>query len=144
MASVLGPLRNLPSPGAGANRASFEDERDLAASAQGAGPGLRALLPPAAMTSVLLNYAYLQLLDLLTTAAFLLAGVKEANPVVVLAMDLAANPILGVAAVKAIAVMLGLYCWWTSRSRLLKMATVFYAVVVAYNLVCLILGLGAR
>lgn len=144
MASVLGPLRNLSAPRAHSKQAPFGDERDLAASAQGASLGLRALLPPAAMTSVLLNYAYLQLLDLLTTAAFLLAGVKEANPVVVLAMDLAANPILGVAAVKALALMLGLYCWWTSRSRLLKMATAFYAVLVAYNLVCLILSLGAR
>jgi hypothetical protein len=144
MASLLGPFRNLPVPRALSKPAPFEDERDLAASAQGAALGFRALLPPAAMTSVLLNYAYLQLLDLLTTAAFLLAGVKEANPVVVLAMNLAANPILGVAAVKALAFMLGLYCWWSNRGRLLKMATAFYAVLVAYNLVCLILGLGAR
>ncbi|MBA3973522.1 MAG: hypothetical protein C0504_04795 [Candidatus Solibacter sp.] len=100
-------------------------------------------MPPAAMSSVLINYAYLQLLDLLTTAAFLLAGVKEANPIVVFAMEIAANPILGVAAVKALALMLGLYCWWSNRGRLLKMATAFYAVLVAYNLVCLILALGA-
>lgn len=144
MASVLGPLRDLPAPRANANQAPFADDPDLAASAQGASLGPRALLPPVAMTSVLLNYAYLQVLDLLTTAAFLLAGVKEANPVVVLAMGVAAHPILGVAAVKAIALILGFYCWWTSRIRLLKMATAFYAVLVAYNLVCLILGLGAR
>lgn len=143
MASVLGPLRNLPAPRTRANRASFEHQRDLAATAQGASLGIRALLPPAAMSSVLINYAYLQLLDLLTTAAFLLAGVKEANPIVVFAMEIAANPILGVAAVKALALMLGLYCWWSNRGRLLKMATAFYAVLVAYNLVCLILALGA-
>lgn len=144
MASVLGPLHNLPAPRAASRQARFEDGGMIAETAQGASLGLRALLPPAATTSVFLKYAYLQLLDLLTTAAFLLAGVKEANPIVVMAINLAANPILGVAAVKALALMLGLFCWWTSRNRLLRMATAFYAVLIAYNLVCLILGLGAR
>lgn len=144
MASVLGHLRNLPAPGAKTEQETFIDVREFIALRQSAGYRLRALIPPAGMTSVLLNYAYLQVLDLLTTAAFLLAGVREANPLVVLAMGLLANPILGVAAVKVLALILGLYCWWTSRSRLLKMATAFYAVLVAYNLICLILALAAR
>ncbi len=98
----------------------------------------------AAVTPVLLHYAYLQVLDLLTTSAFLLAGVREANPIVVFAMRLAANPILGLAVMKILALMLGLFCWWTARVRLLKVATAFYAVLVAYNLVCLVLGLAAN
>ena len=118
--------------------------RDLINAAPGSALRLRALLKPAGITAILLNYAYLQLLDLLTTGAFLLAGVKEANPIVIMAMGLAANPLIGVAAVKALALGLGLYCWWTNRGRLLIMATAFYAVLVAYNLVCLILALGAR
>jgi hypothetical protein len=96
------------------------------------------------MTSTLVNYAYLQVLDLLTTSAFLLAGVREANPLVLLAIRLAPNAILGLVAVKCMALILGLVCWWTSRARLLMTATAFYAVLVAYNLVCLILGLAVR
>ena len=98
----------------------------------------------AAVTPILLHYAYFQVLDLLTTSAFLLAGVREANPVVIFAMKFAAHPILGLGAVKFLALMLGLFCWWTSRVRLLKAATAFYAVLVAYNLVCLILGLAGK
>jgi hypothetical protein len=96
------------------------------------------------MTVTLLNYAYLQVLDLLTTSAFLLAGVREANPLVLLAMRVAPNAIVGLIAVKSMALLLGLICWRTSRARLLKAATAFYAVLVAYNLVCLILGLAVR
>lgn len=96
------------------------------------------------MTSTLLNYAYLQVLDLLTTSAFLLAGVREANPLVMLAIRLAPNALLALVAVKCMALILGLVCWWTSRARLLMTATAFYAVLVAYNLVCLILGLAVR
>lgn len=98
----------------------------------------------AAVTPILLHYAYFQVLDLLTTSAFLLAGVREANPVIVYAMKLSAHPMLGLGVVKLLALMLGLYCWWTSRVRLLKAATAFYAVLVAYNLVCLILGLAGN
>lgn len=106
---------------------------------------IRALASPGnPMTVLLLNYSYLQVLDLLTTSAFLLAGIQEANPLVVLAMKIAPNAILGLAAVKTMALVLGLICWWTSRARLLKVATVFYAILVAYNLVCLILGLAVR
>lgn len=106
---------------------------------------IRALASPGnPMTVLLLNYSYLQVLDLLTTSAFLLAGIQEANPLVVLAMKVAPNAILGLAAVKTMALVLGLICWWTSRARLLKGATVFYAILVAYNLVCLILGLAVR
>ncbi len=109
-------------------------------------PALARAFPVAstAATPVLLHYAYLQVLDLLTTSAFLLAGVREANPMVVFAMRLAANPIIGLAAVKILALMLGLFCWWTARARLLRAATAFYAVLVAYNLVCLIFGLAAN
>ncbi len=109
-------------------------------------PSIARVFPAAsaAATPVLLHYAYLQVLDLLTTSAFLLAGVREANPIVVFAMQMAAKPVFGLAAVKILALMLGLFCWWTARVRLLKVATAFYAVLVAYNLVCLILGLAAN
>jgi hypothetical protein len=115
------------------------DAEPLTAGAAGALPS-----PGSPMTVTFLNYAYLQVLDLLTTSAFLLAGVREANPLVLLAMRLAPNATLGLVAVKSMALLLGLICWRTSRARLLKAATAFYAVLVAYNLVCLILGLAVR
>lgn len=144
MASVLPPIRTVRTSCIQREVIHDDDVRDLLNAAPGSALRLRTSLRPAGITAVLLNYAYLQLLDLLTTGAFLLAGVKEANPIVIMAMGLAANPLLGVAAVKALALVLGLLCWWTNRGRLLKIATAFYAVLVAYNLVCLILGLGAR
>jgi hypothetical protein len=144
MASVLHPIRTVQAGRIQTEVIPDEDVRDILNAAHGSALRLSALLKPAEITAVLLNYAYLQLLDLLSTGAFLLAGVQEANPLVVMAMKMAANPLIGVAAVKAFALGLGFYCWWTGRGRLLKMATAFYAVLVAYNLICLILALGAR
>lgn len=144
MASVINPIRNLQAARTRPNPVSFEDVRDQLSAVPGSALRLRTVLRPAGITALLLQYSYLQLLDLLTTGAFLLAGVKEANPIIIIAMESAANPLFGLAAVKALALVLGLYCWWSNRRRLLKMATAFYAVLVAYNLVCLILGLGGR
>ena len=45
------------------------------------------------MNQLLLHYSYLQVLDFLTTIAFLVNGVKEANPLVRLALNLGHNPI---------------------------------------------------
>ena len=100
--------------------------------------------PEPRLASLLVNFAYLQVLDLLTTSAFLLAGVREANPMVVFAMRVSPNPLVGLASVKLLALLLGVYCWRASRTRLLRTATAFYAVLIAYNLVCLILGLSVR
>lgn len=94
--------------------------------------------------SALIVFGYMQALDILSTVAFLLGGVEEANPVVRGAMQMAGNPLFGLAAIKAIGLVLGFYCWRTSRIGLLRKANVFYAVLVAYNLCCLILGLAAR
>lgn len=89
-----------------------------------------------------LIYAYLQALDLLTTLAFLMASVEEANPLVRQAMALAGSPLAGLVLVKMAALALGLVCWRTGRLRLLQRANVFFAALVAWNLVCLLLGLG--
>jgi len=92
----------------------------------------------------LVLYSYLQALDLLTTIAFLLGGVKEGNPLVVWAMGAAPHPLAGLVGVKLAAMALGLFCWTTLRLRLLRKVNVFFAVLVAWNLACLILGLGAK
>lgn len=93
---------------------------------------------------VLMQYVYLQGLDVLSTLAFLLAGVEEGNVLVRGAIRLVGNPLLGLLSVKAAAALLGGYCWWHGRVTLLKRANLFFAGLVAWNLVCLILGLGRR
>ena len=94
------------------------------------------------LTQMLVQYSYLQLLDLLTTVAFLMIGVREGNPLVRLVLALAPNPILGLAVVKAAALLLGLYCWRMGRERLLARVNLFFALVVAWNLVALICGMA--
>jgi hypothetical protein len=93
---------------------------------------------------VLVQFAYLQGLDILTTLAFLLAGVQEGNPIVRAAMRLAGNPMLGLVVVKGSALLLGLFCWCRGRLALLQRANLFFAGLVAWNLFCLILGLSRR
>ncbi len=91
----------------------------------------------------LLLYAYLQGLDVMTTLAFLLAGVQEANPLVRQAMLMTGSPLAGLLLVKLAALLLGVYCWSSGRIRLLQRANLFFAGLVAWNLCCLVLGLGS-
>jgi hypothetical protein len=92
------------------------------------------------LNQLLLQFAYLQVLDLLTTLAFMLHGVREGNPLVRLMMHSTANPINGLLLVKLLAVGLGLYCWKLGRSRLLSRINIVFAVIVAWNLGALILA----
>ena len=92
------------------------------------------------LNQLLLQYAYLQVLDLLTTLAFMLHGVREGNPLVRLMMHATSNPLNGLLAVKLIATGLGLYCWPLGRGKLLARINVIFAVVVAWNLAALILA----
>jgi len=92
------------------------------------------------VTSLLWQFSYLQVLDYLTTVAFLLIGVQEGNPVVRLIMDAAPSPMIGLAFVKAAALLLGVYCLKLGKDRLLSRINVMFALLVAWNLVALILG----
>ena len=92
------------------------------------------------MNQLLLHFSYLQVLDFLTTIAFLINGVKEANPLVRFALKMGPSPISGLVVVKVLAVMLGIYCWRMGRQRLLSRINVVFAMVVAWNLVALIVG----
>lgn len=91
----------------------------------------------------MLQYSYLQVLDFMTTIAFLLQGVKEGNPLVRLALQYAPNPLGGLLLVKLLAVGLGLYCWKVGKQRLLTRMNVMFALVVAWNLGALIIGSAA-
>ena len=92
------------------------------------------------MNQLLLHYSYLQILDFLTTVAFMVNGVREANPLVRLALNLGHNPIGCLIGVKVLAVMLGIYCWRMGRERLLSRINVMFALVIAWNLIALIVG----
>lgn len=96
------------------------------------------------MNQLILQYSYLQLLDLMTTLAFLLHGVQEGNPLVRYALKFSSNPIGGLLAVKCVALGLGIYCWRCGRERLLTRVNILFAIVVAWNMAALIVGgLGA-
>jgi hypothetical protein len=91
------------------------------------------------MTQTFYQYSYLQLLDFLTTVAFLLNGVDEGNPVVAWAIRMSPSPLAGLAAIKIVALALGVYCWQTAKARLLGRINVAFAVLIAWNLFSLIL-----
>ncbi|HTP85557.1 MAG TPA: DUF5658 family protein [Bryobacteraceae bacterium] len=90
------------------------------------------------MNQQLVQFSYLQVLDFLTTIAFLLHGVQEANPLVRLALYSAPDPLTALLAVKVLALGLGLFCWRRGRERLLMRINVMFAILVAWNLVALI------
>jgi len=92
------------------------------------------------LNQLLWHYAYLQVLDFLTTIAFLLHGVKEGNPLVRLAMSVTASPVSALLTMKLIAVALGILCFCTGRERLLARINIGFAALVAWNLVALIVG----
>lgn len=92
------------------------------------------------MNRLLLQYSYLQLLDLMTTIAFLLNGLKEGNPLVRLALRYSANPLEALVGVKVVALLLGVYCWWMGRDRLLTRINFLFALLVVWNLFALIAG----
>ena len=88
--------------------------------------------------SLVIQFSYLQLLDMLTTLAFLAGGVHEANPVVRFALSAAPSPLVGLLGIKLLAIMMAMYCWRTSRTRLLQFANIFFAFLVTWNLVAIL------
>jgi hypothetical protein len=96
------------------------------------------------VNQLILQYSYLQVLDFLTTLAFMINGVQEGNPVVRLALRYAPHPLSGLLAVKLVAIMLGIYCWMRGRERLLTRMNVLFAILVAWNLAALIISSAQR
>ena len=92
------------------------------------------------MNQLLLQYGYLQVLDFLTTIAFLLHGVQEGNPLVRLAINYSPHPLGGLLLVKLAAAGLGIYCWRAQRHRLLARINFLFALVVLWNVSALIVG----
>ncbi len=96
------------------------------------------------MTQLLIQYSYLQVLDFMTTMAFLVNGIHEGNPVVNYAIRYGPTPLSGLFLVKLVAVALGIYCWRFGRVKLLGRINVLFALVVTWNLAALIIGSVAR
>jgi len=92
---------------------------------------------------ILAEFIYLQLMDLLTTVAFMMYGVAEVNPVVKWAMRESPSALGGLFLVKVAAVLLALFCMARSQQRLLRGVNVFFACLVAYNIVVLIMNAPA-
>jgi len=92
------------------------------------------------MSQLLWQYFYLQVLDFLTTIAFLVNGVREGNPLVRLALSVGSNPIGSLIAVKFLAILLGFYCWRVGKRQILARINLLFAVLIAWNLVALILS----
>lgn len=100
--------------------------------------------PTGPMNRLLIQFSYLQALDFLSTIAFLVNGIREANPFVRWAVEASPNPIGGLLAIKLLAVLLGVYCWRMGRERLLSKINIVFAMLVAWNLIALILGTLGR
>ena len=102
-------------------------------------PSSMPMMKRAPINQLLLQYSYLQMLDFLTTIAFLVNGVREGNPLVRFALTMGANPISGLILMKLLAVLLGIYCWRMGRQRLLSRINILFAVLIAWNLIALII-----
>jgi hypothetical protein len=91
------------------------------------------------LSQLLWQYSYLQVLDFLTTIAFLVNGVREGNPLVRLALSVGSNPIGSLLLVKLLAIVLGFYCWRVGKRQLLSRINVLFALIIAWNLIALII-----
>ena len=89
--------------------------------------------------SILAEFVYLQLLDVLTTIAFLLQGVSEGNPIVRWVINNGPHPIGSLFLMKAVAVAMAIVCVYRHREGLLRKVNIFFAMVVLYNLAVLII-----
>ena len=70
--------------------------------------------------SLLAEFVYLQLLDVLTTIAFLLQGVGEGNPIVSWVIRYGPHPIGSLFLMKAVAVAMAIVCVYRHREGLLR------------------------
>ena len=96
------------------------------------------------MNQLFLQYFYLQVLDFLTTVAFMINGVREGNPLVRLAVHYSPHPLEGLLVIKVAAIALGLYCWTQGRDRLLSRMNLLFALLVAWNMAALIIASAQR
>lgn len=90
------------------------------------------------MRNQLAQFAYLQLLDWMTTLLCMTHLAQETNPLVKLVMHFAGSPVAGLAVTKLLAFGVAVYCWRRSREKLLWGVNLFYSAVVVWNLAVLL------
>jgi hypothetical protein len=87
--------------------------------------------------AALLVFVVLQFCDLATTLLFLERGLGEANPLVAALIRAFAQPLIALLLVKAAGCGLALVAWKTRRLRVLRLANVFFALCVGWNLLAM-------
>jgi hypothetical protein len=84
-------------------------------------------------------FVYFQAMDFLTTVLGFRLGASEANPFISLLMH--TGSISGVLISKLLALVLGGGCIYFGKRRVLRQATYWYAVLVMWNLVVVLVAL---
>lgn len=92
------------------------------------------------MNYLMVQYSYLQVLDFLTTVAFLAHGIQEANPLVRGLIGITESSVGGVLLAKLIAIALGIYCWKMGRVNLLVRINILFALLIAWNIIAIAVG----
>ena len=77
-------------------------------------------------------FVYLQLLDAITTSLGLRLGLSEASPFIQFLMHW--GPITGLLAAKIVAALIGGYCVWRRRYRVIGIINYWFAGLVVWNL----------
>lgn len=90
------------------------------------------------------QFVYLQLLDFLTTIAFLIAGGREGNPLVRFVLAYTRHPLLGFVLMKGIAIAGGLFFYVQHRHRILRWVNGAFALIIVWNLMVLIMLVTQR
>jgi hypothetical protein len=85
-------------------------------------------------------FAYLQLLDFITTLVGFRVGAGEASPFISKLMHIS-SPVMGVAASKLLAITIGGICLYSGRRRLLGWVNYWYAGLVVWNLVIILIAI---
>jgi len=86
-------------------------------------------------------FVYLQILDFLTTMVGFRIGAHEASPFIVKLIHIS-SPAIGVAASKMVGLAIGGLCVATNRVRLLSFANYWYAALIVWNLVMILMAPG--
>ena len=82
-------------------------------------------------------FLYLQMLDVLTTWLGLRLHCAEASPFIRYLMHF--GPVAGLLGAKVIAILLGGFCVWRGRFRVIQLVNYFFAALVTWNMAMLLL-----
>ncbi len=86
---------------------------------------------------LILAFIGLQILDTMTTLLFLRHGVAEGNPLIRAMLSLSGNPLMALSLPKVAGSAVALFCWCGGRRRVLARVNLFYALVVAWNVIAI-------